>query len=147
MLSKLAIIWGHPFVIQILADNVLKMLQMVQCSRRGGNNSCGCLSRLLSAKVLTVPSHCHEIVLVPLFLSGPFKWLIYVWLKSGGSVRVQFLLLSNSPSFPVSLIASIMIEKSRAGHILMKCSLYKWNYLSIIHAVRSWLIKVLFCKF
>lgn len=58
-------------LLQILADSTCQKCCRWLGSAAGmawkGNGSCGCLNRLFTAKIPTVPSHCHETVLVPLF--------------------------------------------------------------------------------
>lgn len=58
-------------LIQILANSTCQKCCRWLSSAAGmawkGNGSCGCLNRLFTAKIPTVPSHCHETVLVPLF--------------------------------------------------------------------------------
>lgn len=58
-------------LLQILADSTCQKCCRWLGSAAGmawkGSGSCGCLNRLFTAKILTVPSHCHETVLVPLF--------------------------------------------------------------------------------
>jgi len=58
-------------LIQILADSTYQKRGRWLNSAAGitwkENRSCGCLNRLFTAKIPTVPSHCHETVLVPLF--------------------------------------------------------------------------------
>lgn len=58
-------------LIQILAESMCLKCCRWPSSAAGmawkRNSSCGCLNRLFTAKIPTVPSHCHETVLVPLF--------------------------------------------------------------------------------
>lgn len=58
-------------LIQILVDSMCRKcyrwLSLAAGMAWKANSSCGCLNRLFTAKIPTVPSHCHETVLVPLF--------------------------------------------------------------------------------
>lgn len=59
-------------LIQILADSMCRKCCRWLSSAAGmawkGNSSCGCLNRLFTAKIPTVPSYCHETVTIsPLF--------------------------------------------------------------------------------
>lgn len=129
MLSKLALIWGHPFVIQILADNVLKILQMVQCSRRGGLDGKQFLwlpqqiafsEDIDSAQSLSWNSACSFISV------RAFQMADLCVIEIRRMCESSILIVAKQPqSFPVSVMTSIMIEKSRAGHISMKFSVCK----------------------